>query len=91
MCSMSMVMDWKGDEWNKRYFQQPFTVPTVPYVIPGTLPPPPTQQEIDEFRNLLERAREYDRRNNEPDCELEEKKKRLRDMADQLGLKIEFV
>lgn len=49
-----------------------------------------TPEEIAEFRRLLKRAREYDRRNNEPDCELEEKKARLRDLAKELGVTITF-
>jgi len=53
--------------------------------------PVPSQQEIDEFRRLLERAREYDRKNNQPDCELEEKRRKLKDLAKELGVEIEFV
>ena len=92
MCVVSMVMDHKYDEW-RRVLP---TAPQNPYV-PATLPYAPaptiliTQQEIDEFRRLLERAREYDRRNNEPDCELEEKKRKLLDLAKELGVDISFV
>jgi hypothetical protein len=38
----------------------------------------------------LERAREYDRKNGEPDCELDEKKQRLQKLAEELGIKIGF-
>lgn len=51
----------------------------------------PTQAEIDEFRRLLERAREYDIKNNEPNCEMEEKRKKIKDLADELGIKIDFI
>jgi hypothetical protein len=48
------------------------------------------QEDIDEFYRLLERAREYDKRHNEPECELEEKKARLIKLADELGITLEW-
>lgn len=50
-----------------------------------------THDEIREFRELLERAREYDRRNNEPDCELAEKRQAILDIAKKLGVDISFL
>lgn len=82
MCVVSMVMEHKWDEWNRRYPPQPYYVP---------YPPPPTPEEIMEFRRLLDRAREYDKRNGEPDCEMAEKRQKLKDIAAELGVKIEFV
>jgi hypothetical protein len=85
-----MVIDHYGDEWRRRYWPMgpsPF-VPTVPV---QPVFPLPTQQELDEFRRLLDRAREYDKRNNEPDCEMDEKKKLLKEMADKLGVDISFI
>lgn len=106
MCVMSMVMDHFGDEWERRWQQwqhqpwQPYITPwTQPYVKPWTQPLQPivpakpsiTDEEVAEFRRLLDRAREYDKRNNEPDCELEEKRDRIKKLAEELGQKIEFV
>lgn len=97
MCVLSMVMDHYRDEWWHRlnppplipsappWTPSPYT-PTVPLV-----PRPVTQEEVDEFRRLLERAREYDRRNNEPDCELDEKRQALKVIAEQMGVDISFV
>lgn len=68
--------------WSKLLQPQ---LPTVPK------PKPITSEEIEEFRTLLERAREYDRKNNEPDCELQEKKQKILDLAAEHGLKIEFL
>lgn len=42
------------------------------------------------FDNLLKGAKEYDKRTNQPDCELEEKKALLKKLADQLGININF-
>lgn len=86
MCVVSMVIDHKTDEWTKRYWTQPYQ--PVPTIAPLA---PPTREEIDEFRRLLDRAREYDKRNHEPDCELESKRAKLRDMAKQLGVEIAFL
>ncbi len=91
MCVQSMIMDHTQDEWWRRWQNELKTG-----ISPGPYPtksPPVTQEEIDEFRRLLERAREYDKRNNEPDCEMESKKQKLRDLAKELGIedKIEFI
>jgi hypothetical protein len=51
----------------------------------------PSQEEIDEFRRLLEKARQQDEAEGNPDCGTEEKKKLIRELADQLGIKIDFV
>lgn len=102
MCVVSMIMDHYYDKWAP--FRPSRTVPDVIPVYP-IQPPPihtppvtiyplpnlPTQKEIDEFRQLLEKAREYDKRNNEPDCELQSKKDRLLKLAQELGIKIDFV
>jgi hypothetical protein len=89
MCVVSMIMDHYDDEWRKRANPpepQPIYVPMVPWT-----PQPIQPHEIDEFRRLLERAREYDKKNNEPDCEMESKRQKLLDLAKQLGIDISFV
>lgn len=88
MCAVSMVMDHYADKWQQypRRFE-PFQNFPPPYTLPPQIP----QSEIDEFRKLLERAREYDKKNNEPDCGLDSKKARVKDLADKLGVKIDFL
>lgn len=81
MCVVSMVMDHYYDKWK----------PVQPGPIRWNGPPMPTQDEINEFHRLLDRAREYDKRNNEPDCEMKEKRDRLLKLAEELGVKIDFV
>lgn len=85
MCTMSMVMDHYGDEWRRRY------IPSQPQIVPFIPPPVPSTQELDEFRRLLDRAREYDKKHNEPDCELDSKKQILKDLAAKLGVDISFI
>lgn len=80
MYVVSMVSDHYWDKW--RDLTPPQVYPYQPAI---------TTAEIEEFRKLLERAREYDKKNNEPDCELKEKKERLLKLAEELGVKIDFL
>lgn len=93
MCVVSMVTDHYDDKW--RGFK---TYTTTSTRIEGPL----SQEEIKalrdfilrdlpEFKALLERARQYDIDNNEPDCELQEKKQRILDLAEELGIEIDFL
>jgi hypothetical protein len=88
-----MVADFYYDKW-KQLETPPWTQPQpiFPYQLVPNAPAPkiPTQEEIDEFYKLLERAKEYDKKNNEPHCELEEKKELLRALALKLGIEIKF-
>lgn len=85
MCVVSMVMDHYHDKWKPLLPTYP-TIPTQPVQPVQTIP----QADIDEFYKLLERAREYDRKNNEPECELQEKKDALQAIAKALGVTIKF-
>lgn len=96
MCTVSMIMDHYREKWDplRRYpYTQPYIQPfPVPVMAPTTTTPNPiTDEEIAEFRRLLERAREYDKRNNEPDCELDEKRLALLTLAKELGIDISFI
>jgi len=101
MCVVSMIMDHYHNKWAPLVPLYPPTAPALPPMVPtvptpwlvptAPAPSPIVPQEIEEFRKLLERAREYDRRNGEPDCELDEKRQALKKMAEQLGVDISFV
>jgi hypothetical protein len=85
MCVVSMIMDHYQEKWTP-------LVPAVqpwPFVItPVNTQTPITDAEIVEFRKLLDRAREYDKRNNEPDCELDAKVQALKQLAKVLGVEL---
>lgn len=88
MCVYSMIADHFIDKWQPRYEPPAQFMPLV-------FPPPVeinqlTDEEVAELRKLLERAKEYDRRTGQPECELEEKKETLRKLARQLGVEIEL-
>jgi len=87
MCVVSMVYDYYQDKW-----KQPFVLPTYPsWIVPLSIPPQLTPEELQDLRKLLERAKKYDEENNQNDCELEEKKKKLRELAAELGAKVDFL
>ncbi|MPZ20149.1 MAG: hypothetical protein GEV06_19860 [Luteitalea sp.] len=102
MCAVSMIMDHYGDKWRDRLPntmpyeqvpqtpQQPWSPEDIARIFQSPVPAI-TKDEIEEFRRLLERAREYDRRNNEPECELESKKAAVLAIAKQLGVEISFL
>lgn len=79
MCVVSMIMDHYHEKWRDK---------TPTWIVPM---PAISPTEIDEFRKLLDRAREYDKKHNQPDCELEEKRQKLKKLADELGVKIDFL
>ena len=83
MCTTSFVMDDYRDRWTPLVQQVPQYVPVVvPIIQPA---------EVEEFRRLLERARQHDRETNQPGCEMESKKAALKALAEKLGVDISFV
>lgn len=101
MCVVSMIMDHYRERW------EPYVIPQQPWPTWPQQPSVPDQmarlaeflnpkpqispEEVAEFRKLLERAREYDKRNNEPDCELAEKRNALLVIAKALGVELSFL
>lgn len=84
MCVVSMVMDHYRERWEPLRRQWPTFTPNT------NTEPAISDEEIREFRKLLDRARKYDKENGEPDCELDEKKAALKAIADKLGIDISF-
>lgn len=84
-----MIMDDYKEDWTNRY---PGWQTTTHY------PPAFDQSAIDDMKKDIERlkrqveaAKEYDIRNNEPECGLEEKRKVLQDIAKVFNLEINFL
>lgn len=89
VCFVSMVMDHYHDKWKDKLPQFP-SAPYSPWPVPMPIPTI-TPDEIAEFKKLLDRAREYDKKMGQPDCELDEKRQALKKVAKELGVEIEFV
>ena len=93
MCVVSMVSDHYLDKW--RQGQAP-ALPVDFSKIPqwqGFLSNNnfPTKEEIAEFKALLIRAREYDKKNNEPSCQLAEKREKLKKILADAGEEIDKI
>lgn len=89
MCTVSMIMDHYREKWEP--YVQPQVVPYWQQMAPFVKHPAISEAEIEEFRTLLARAREYDKRNNEPDCEMAEKREAILKIAKALGVEIAFL
>lgn len=98
MCTVSMV----GDHYRDIFPQRPYWPSIEPIVAPTTtviqLPPEITRAEFDQLRRdiedmkaLLKRAKDYDEKNNEPDCEIDEKMDLLRKVAKLVGVDLDDV
>lgn len=101
MCTVSMIGDEFSDRW-KKYVpnplnsQQPFN-PLSPHT-PTFTGPVVTKQEFDDLKkevelmkSLLKRAKIYDEQNGEPNCEMEDKIKLLKQIAEFVGVDLSEV
>ncbi len=96
MCVVSMIGDHYTKKWRRKY---PSVDPGLGF--PWPLAPPPPQITRDEFealkrdfaemKELLMRAKEYDARTNQPECETEEKVAILRRVAELVGVSLDDV
>lgn len=97
MCTVSMVADHYKDNFLIRWPQQqpdpfhPLTTATF------TIPPVSREEfnalkaEVEDMKKLLLRAKDYDERNGEPHCEIEEKVALLKKVAKLVGVDLDEV
>lgn len=100
MCVFSMLVDHYHDKWvqpqapyttpNQPF--NPYVLPTIPYVLP-TIPSPiiPTPEDIKNFWELLRKAKEYDEKNNQKDCQDENKLRRIKELLEKLGAELKDI
>lgn len=99
MCVVSMVGDHFHDKWNPLVPKTPYGPQPLDYQdLSKLLKLPPSKadydalkKEVEEMKALLKRAIEYDRRNNEPECQIEEKLVLLRAVAKMMGVSLDDV
>jgi hypothetical protein len=93
MCVVSMIGDHYSQKWTS-------TGPGIQIQAPGYSFPPllVTKAEFDELKRevlemkaLLIKAADYDKKNNEPNCEQEDKVKLLKQIAQMVGISLEEV
>ena len=103
MCVTSMIGDhyrdkWTSPQWPRNPFDNGTGGTDTSVVIVPQLPSPISREEFDqlkrdvlEMKALLKRAKEYDERNNEPECEVDEKMDLLRKVAKLVGIDLDDV
>lgn len=91
-----MVSDHYDDYYRQKPYIQP--QPSTGTPINFSLSPSVTREEFEELKRevthmkeLLKAAKIYDEKNNEPDCEIEEKIGRLREIAKLVGIDLDDV
>lgn len=96
MCVVSMVGDYYQQSLPQKYPE------TYERLLIGvgvtTYPTGPSRDEFNELRRevlemkeLLKRAKAYDEKNGEPDCEMEEKVALLKKFAELVGVELDEI
>ena len=93
MCAVSMIGDFYGDQFRQKPW---FPQGPQPWVV--NHPSEISRAEFDELKRqvaemkeLLKRAKDYDERNGEPECEIDEKMDVLRKVAKLVGIDLDDV
>ncbi len=93
MCVYSMIADHYKDKWIDVPSLKPFINPvTTTYTWPIGVSQEDfdkLKQEVIEMKKLLEKALQYDAKNNEPHCETEEKTALIKRIAELVGVSLE--
>lgn len=81
MCAVSMILDFYAEKWENKY-------PSTFEGFRVTPDPNEITVEIEDFEKLVRVAKEYDKKTDQPDCELDSKKDKLKKLADELGIQL---
>jgi hypothetical protein len=87
MCVVSFVGDHFQQKWTQPIYQTAFT--NIPEITKAEFDA--LKKEVEEMKALLIKAKEYDEKNNEPNCEIEEKMKFLKEVAKLVGIDLDEV
>jgi hypothetical protein len=82
-----MVGDHFHDKWNQPLYQQYFT--NIPYISREEFDA--LKKEVEDMKQLLIKAKIYDEKNNEPNCEIEDKVATLKRIAELMGVDLSEV
>lgn len=99
MCTVSMVGDFYREKWRplEPYIQPGTgTSPAAPFYPPFQKAVSPEEfealkKEVQDMKKLLQMAKIYDEKNGEPNCEMDEKMKLLKDIAKLVGIDLDDI
>lgn len=95
MCVVSMVGDFFDEHWKQKPWVSSPNNPNESYKIDFTLVTraefEALKTEVRILKELLVKAKEYDTKNNEPNCSMEHKVKLLKEIAKQLGVELDGI
>lgn len=81
MCTVSFVGDHFRDKWYPEYQSPSITIPQVSRAEFEDL-----KQEVLHMKELLRKAKDIDRATGQPDCEMEDKIRFIREIAEAVGV-----
>ncbi len=89
MCVASMVSDFYRDRWNQPQSLPYYTITTGSEVSRKDFED--LKKEVEDMKKLLQKAIEYDKINNQPHCEMEDKVELLKKVAELVGVSLEDI
>lgn len=95
MCTVSMIGDYYGKDFPQKYPWYPLN--PNPAVLPTTVTVPSRaefdalKKEVEELKELLKAAKKFDAATGQPDCEMDEKVKFIKKLAEFVGVDIKEV
>jgi hypothetical protein len=84
MCVVSMVGDHFQDKWNQYPYVDLLNKAQLGNITRWEFEE--LKKEVKEMKDLLVKAKIYDNQHNEPDCEIEDKMKFLKECAKLVGI-----
>lgn len=98
MCVVSMVSDHQINKWGEWINQENLYTPIIVKNVDTkqlevkienlTAQFEELRRDFTDFKKLVLRAIDYDERNNEPECEVEDKVRLIKEMANHLGIDV---
>lgn len=100
MCVVSMITDHYRDKWKPLCQDTGWasTIDVAPYIRPNkTVPFTPAEKseldalrkEVEEMKALLKKAKVYDKRTGQADCEMDDKVAFVKKVAEAVGVSLE--
>jgi hypothetical protein len=89
MCVVSMVGDHFQDKWNQYPYVDLLNKAQLGNITRWEFEE--LKKEVKEMKDLLVKAKIYDTQHNEPDCEIEDKMKFLKECAKLVGIDLDDI